>query len=470
MNLSIVDLIVIAVYFLVVILIGFFSYKLSSRHKNKKTEFLLAGRQLTLPLFVATLVATWYGLILGVGEFVYSQGVVAWVCMGLPYYCAATLFGVFIAGKVRKSTAETIPEQVSMRYGPVAGRIASILVLIITIPAAYILMLGVLLQMITGMGLPLCIILGTLSSVLYLFTGGFRADVTTNALQFFLMYIGFGVLLIFAILKYGSISTMAAALPESHLSFMGGNSWQVIVTWFIISLQTFIDPSFHQRSAAAKTPTVAKKGILISVLFWILFDFLTITSGLYARVHLKIDPIMAFPALGEQILPVFWKGVFVVSLLATVMSTLNSYSFISGMTIGNDIISKIFKKQRTTEYYTRIGLGIASVIGIFMAILLPSAVQLIYKTASIAVPGLLIPLLTSFSKERILSRVAAICIMVASSLLSGIWTLLSAFTIIPGVFQVYLLSIEPMIPGIVLSAVLFGIFAVYNRVGNTKVV
>ncbi|MBI3258398.1 MAG: sodium:solute symporter family protein [Ignavibacteriae bacterium] len=468
MNLSIVDLIVIAVYFLAVIVIGFFSYKLSSQNKNKKTEFLLAGRQLTLPLFVATLVATWYGLILGVGEFVYSQGVVAWVCMGLPYYCAATLFGIFVAGKVRKSKAETIPEQVSIHYGAEAGRIASILVLIITIPAAYILMLGILLQMITGMGLPICIIIGTLASILYLFTGGFRADVTTNALQFFLMYIGFGVLLIFAIMKYGSIPMMISSLPESHITLSGGNSWQVILTWFIISLQTFIDPSFHQRSAAAKTPAIAKKGILISVLFWVLFDFLTITTGLYAQVHLKIDPIMAFPALGENILPVFWKGIFVVSLLATVMSTLNSYSFISGMTIGNDIISKIIKKNRSTEYYTRIGLGITSIIGIVMAIILPSAVQLIYKTASIAVPGLLIPLLSSFSQKRILTPFAAICIMVASSLLSGIWTLLSVVTILPEVFHVYLCSIEPMIPGIVLSTMLFGIFAVDHRIGNAN--
>ena len=32
-------------------------------------EFLLAGRSLTVPVFVMTLVSTWYGGILGVGEF-----------------------------------------------------------------------------------------------------------------------------------------------------------------------------------------------------------------------------------------------------------------------------------------------------------------------------------------------------------------------------------------------------------------
>ncbi len=460
MNLSFIDIVIIVIYFLAVIAIGFLTYKSKKKKTNRTYDFILAGRQLTLPLFVATLVATWYGLILGIGEFVYSQGIVAWICMGLPYYCAATLFALFIAGKVRKSKAESIPEQVAMKFGKVAGRVASLLVLIITIPAAYILMLGVLLQMITGMELSVCIVFGAFVSVVYLFTGGFRSDVATNAFQFVLMYVGFGALLIFAILKYGSISTMTAALPDSHLSLSGGNNWQIILTWFIISLQTFIDPSFHQRSAAASTPSVAKKGILVSVLFWVLFDFLTITSGLYARVHLNVEPIMSFPALGEQILPAVWKGIFVASLLATVMSSLHSYAFLAGVTIGNDIISKIVRRNKSTEYYTRIGLGVASILGITMAILLPSAVQLIYKTASIAVPGLLIPLMASFSQKKVLLPLGAIWIMVSSSMLSGIWMLFTSITILPNTLQVCLSSVEPMIPGIILSICLYAVFTI----------
>lgn len=34
--------------------------KLSEKEKNSTVELLLMGRKLTLPIFVATLVATWY--------------------------------------------------------------------------------------------------------------------------------------------------------------------------------------------------------------------------------------------------------------------------------------------------------------------------------------------------------------------------------------------------------------------------
>ena len=37
-------------------------------------EYLVAGRRVTLPAFVATLVATWYGGILGIGEYSWRYG------------------------------------------------------------------------------------------------------------------------------------------------------------------------------------------------------------------------------------------------------------------------------------------------------------------------------------------------------------------------------------------------------------
>ena len=462
MKLEVIDFIIIAIYLIAVIAIGFYK-------KNSKSTsgYILSGRKLTLPYFVATLVATWYGLILGIGEFVYSQGIVAWICMGLPYYFAAIMFSVFISRKIRTTNIISIPDFIHHTYGRVAGQIASYLVLIISIPAAYILMMGVLLEMITGINLQYSIIIGALLSICFLFTGGFEADVKTNALQFILMYVGFGALLVFAMIKYGSPVHMLAALPSTHTNLLGNYSWQVICSWFIISLQTFIDPSFHQRSAAAISPSVASKGVLVSVGCWIVFDFLTITTGLYARAYISTEAIMSFPALGADVLPVVWRGLFAVSLLATVMSSLNSYAFLSAVTIGNDILFQLVRTKSPT-YWTRIGLAITTVIGILFAIVIPSAVQLIYKTASIAVPGLLLPILMGYSTKKRISHFAAIFLMCASSGLSLLWMIVPNIYIIPENMRDFFQSVEPMIPGIVLSIVLYSIFVLTYRHKNTE--
>ena len=460
------DYSVIALYFVAIIFIGFRYSKSDKTIDSSKEDFLLAGRKLTLPMFVTTLVATWYGNIMGVGEFIFNDGIVGWVCFSFTYYVAAFLFAIFISHKIRDLGIATIPEQIEKSYGRAAGLISSLIVLIITIPAVYVLLLGVIVQMFTGWDLSVAIIVSTILSFAYIIKGGFKADVVTNSAQFYLMYIGFAILLFFSIFSFGSPIEMLSHLPASHLSLKGNYDYQFIIVWFIIAFQTFVDPGFHQRCAAVTEPSVARRGVLISILCWVVFDFMTLTTALYAKAYFpQIEQgIMSYPILSEAVLPTFFKGVFIVSVLAAVMSTLDSYAFISGATIGNDIIKK-FKRYRNddSKYWTKIGMIITGILSIALAIALPSAVQLIYKTASIAIPGLFFPLVITYFNKYELSKRNAIIIMLSSSLISGIWTYLNIIQfkldfIIVNIF----VSIEPMIPGILLS-LLFGLLLTKKR-------
>ncbi|NLO19824.1 MAG: sodium:solute symporter family protein [Ignavibacteria bacterium] len=458
MTLNSIDILLIAVYFALILYIGFV---IAKRKKNESSleDFILAGRKLTLPIFVATLVATWYGSILGVGEFAYNDGIVAWLCFSLPYYLAGAIFGAFFAKKIRISNVKTIPELITNNYGNKAGRISSVIVLIITIPASYLLMLGVIVQIFSGWDLWICVIFGAIVSLSYLYTGGFKADVLTNTAQFFLMYIGFAALLFYAMSSFGGLGEMLSNLPETHKSAPGNHSWQYILMWYIIAFQTFIDPSFHQRAAAAKTAKTAQRGVLISVLCWLLFDTLTILCALYARAYIDIsDPIMTYPLLAEQILPHFWKGIFLIALLAAIMSTLDSYSFISSVTIGNDLLHPFFKKRNIFQHLsvqklTQIGLVITAVFSIIGAVILPSVIDLIYKTASIAIPGLIIPVLLTFTKKYRISGKKIVQMILLSSSTSFFWIILAIFSKKTSIF----VTLEPMLPGLFVS-ILFAVF------------
>ena len=463
MSLSTADYIVVGIYIAVVLYAGFFlSEGRKKQGADQAEDFLLAGRRLTLPFFVATLVATWYGSILGIGEFVYGQGIVAWVSWGLPYYIAAGIFAWFIAGRIRAAEVHTIPGHIGKKFGRSAGFFASILILVITVPAAYTLMLGVLVQILTGWPLWISVITASVITLAYVYTGGFRADVYANAAQFVFMYLGFGILLFFTLKSYGSPGTMLEELPHSHTNVLGGNSWQYVAAWFIVALQTFIDPSFHQRCSAAATPATAQRGIFLSILCWAVFDLLTVTTGLYARAFLpNLDqPLMSYPALAEAVLPVVWKGLFLVALLATVMSTLDSYALISGMTIGNDILLPLGRRFRRKDYpvksLTRIGLVVSACIAITFAIAIPSAIDLIYRAASIAVPGLLLPMCIAYSRTFSFRANSTLFIMFASAGTSLLWMILSATG--ARITWIALSSVEPMMPGIFLSVILTFIF------------
>jgi len=274
------------------------------------------------------------------------------------------------------------------------------------------------------------------------------------------MFLGFAVILPFAYLNFGGFEFIKQNVPSLHLTWNGGNSIQFVLVWFFIALWTLVDPSFHQRCYAAKSGVVAQRGILISILFWFVFDAMTATAGLYSRAALPRleQPMMAFPLLAELTLPPVAKGVFYVGMLATIMSSLNTLAFVSATTIGRDIIWRVRKEgsELNVTLYTQWGLFATAILSIVLAILIPSVIQLWYTVGTVIIPGLLIPLVSSyFDRWKVSARYAFLAMLFG-------WATSFAWLIIGwskelGSSQYYPLGIEPMYPGLVVSLVVWGI-------------
>jgi SSS family solute:Na+ symporter len=446
------DVSILIIYLVALIILGF----IRSNHSNKDPEdYLLAGRKLSLPGFVVTIVATWYGGILGIGENTYSFGIQTWFIFALPYYIFALLFALFIAGRINQAKYISLPDQFHNRYGKTAGIISAIYILALASPAPYILSIGILIQFISGFSFGISLIIATTISMSYIFTGGFKAVVRTDKLQFGFMFLGFALLLIYSIKIFGGYTQLAMALPKSHLSITGGASLQYILVWFFIAIWTFVDPGFYQRCAAAKSPKTAQNGIIISIIFWFLFDILTLSTGLYAKAMLTGgEPLFAYPRLGALVLPPIAYGIFITGLLATIMSTIDSLGMISAITFGRDILWQIsnssnpdsWKDQSTSLIHK--GLGVTSFIALALAFSIPSVVKLWYNLGSIIVPGLVIPFLMSFNKNRIQDGI--IFLMVCPALTSIIWIIYASL------FGNYPFNIEPFYPGVIISCLIYG--------------
>lgn len=469
MNLSPADKGVILSYFLILI---FFGFLLKIREYKKKiatnaADFILAGRKVTLPFFVASLVATWYGNILGVGEFVYRQGLVAWFCFGIVYYISALAYAFIISFKVRISSAKTIPEQIGKAFGERNRLVSSIIILLITVPAVYVLMVGIFFQMFFRLNLNFTIILATIVTFSYITFGGFKANVLTNSIQFILMYLGFIVFTYFGLKSVGWEFQFINSLPESHLKLFGGESWQYIVSWVLISLQTFVDPSFYQRCISAQNIRTAKLGILVSIFLWVLFDLMTLFLGFTAKFHFPdITPIYAFPMLSDLVLPPFWKGFVIVAMVATITSTLESYTFLSGLIIGKEILSYLpFFSKRNELLSIRFGIVVTGILSIFLSIVVPSAIDIIFKTSSIVVPALFYPLIASFSKKKFFSQNQIMWILTFSTLftLSFVFSKEKVFTLPIPLFN-FFQNFEPMVVGFIFSSMLSFLFLINNQI------
>jgi SSS family solute:Na+ symporter len=393
-----------------------------------------------------------------VGEFSYQFGISQWLVFGIPFYFFSALFAVFLAGKIRMNKALTIPEAIATRYSPRAGRISALPIFILVSPAPYILMMGVLFQFMIGGDTPYLTYaaLVALFSVLYITIGGFGAVIRTDILQMILMFGGFAMLLVFAIAHFGGFGALFSVLPDQYKDITGGFSWQYIVVWFFIALWTFVDPSFHQRAAAADSPKTARNGIFISIGFWTLFDFLTCFTGLYAFAILGSgleQPILSYPILADQLLPIGLKGLFFITLLATIMSTLDSYLFISGQTLGRDFLFNYFPSVKPNRL-TRLSILISALIGILLTIIYPSVIDLWYVIGSVCIPGLLIPVLGIYLRPFLLRRSYAVLGLVLPIIVSLGW--LIAGTLQPSSEQGYLfLGVEPFYPGLAVAIIIW---------------
>jgi SSS family solute:Na+ symporter len=433
--------------------------RLARRPGEGEADFLVAGRRLTLPGFVASLVTTWYGGILGVGEYGWSYGISSWLVFGVPYYLYALIFALVLARRARRAAALSPCDQLERAWGRPAALVGAGTLFVMTAPAAYVLMLGVLVQMATGWPLWLGVVLGTALSIGYVFRGGLHAVVATDRVQFVLMFAGFLVLVPACLVVHGDLAWLRAHVPPTHLAADGGLGWQAIAVWYAIAAATLVEPAFYQRCYAAVDERTARRGILASLGFWLVFDLLTTTAGLYARAAVPdlADPVAAFPALAAVTLPAVLEALFMVGLLATIMSTIDSYAFLAAVTLGRDLVWRRHRPAGTllgaedaaNLRPVRWALLGTAVLAVGFALWSGSVVELWKTLGSIGTPVLLLPLLLAHLRRAPGAPVAPRRVaagMVLSGAVAGGWLLLGD----GGPW----LGVEAIFPGLAVSALI----------------
>jgi SSS family solute:Na+ symporter len=470
-ELSALDAAVIALFVAAILALGF-SAKL---REHSALQFIAAGRSLTLPLFLATLVSTWYGGVLGIGESVQYYGLGTLLLLGCPYYLFALIYALIYARKVRNAEQISLPERLDRRFGKGPGLVGAILVFLLGLPAAHVLMLGVLTQALTGWSLGLSCVVALAAGTAFLWRGGLLADARMSILAFAMMYIGFAIITIWCLTHYPALETWKAIEPPEMLSFTGGQGLLTITTFFILGAWTLIDPGFHQRATSADSPKTAVKGILIAIGFWMLFDVMTVTTGLYAISLLETEitnPLLIFPVFGGQVLPPGLKALFLCGMAGTILSALVGYSLVSGASFGRDFVCRIKEGLDETKW-TRIGIGAAAVAALFLGLKVDSVVALWYSWAGAAVGALLIPVSLAYLSGKSMSSGLIATSMIASFGVSAAWMFwglshdnLFLMTTLPSQVFGYNLpsgladasfSLGTLLPGLVVSGLIIGL-------------
>jgi len=422
------------IYFIVIFLIGICNTKNIDRN-----DYFYLSRKLTLPSFIATIVTTWYGGILEIGRYSYVNGIVTWIIFGFFYYLSAILFALYIGPKFHKNNIESIPRYFKKTYGIMAEKLSSIVLILLSSPAPYLMILSTLLMHIFNITLNTALIFGIMFSIAYIYSGGLKSIISTDILQFVFMYLGFFTMLIYLIYNFGGMEYLINNVPDKNLTLTGNLPIGYIFSWSLIAMIIFIDPSIFQRAYSTKDVKTLQKGLVISIGFWFIFDILAISIGLYASAIIDasaLNGINPYLYLADNYLPIILKNIFYIGLLSVVMSTIDSFFFISSMTISNDLMNN--KKKSSNK----IALILTGIISYIIAINFDFVIDIWYIFGSIAASALLIPLLIILFKPNRL-------LIYPATTLS-----LPIFICLLWIYLGYPYNIDIMYPGITTSALL----------------
>ena len=333
------------VLFLTIALVLYGYYK-RKQSDDKFVDYMLMGRRLTLPLFIATLGASWYGGIFGVSEITFNYGIYNFITQGVFWYIAYIIFALFMVDKIKKYQSLTLPEMAGQMFGKTAHKTCAVFTFFNVLPIAYVLSLGVFLHLCFGISTFWGMVIGTSFVCLYASWGGLRAVVYSDAVQFSVMCLSVLLVLVFSVKTFGGFDFLKASLPAEHFSITGGHSYFNLAVWGFIALATLVDPAFYQRCFAAKDAKTAKKGILICTLIWFCFDICTTGGALYARALIpNAAPKDSYFIYAIQLLPAGLKGFFVAGILSIILSTLDSFLFIASNTIAYDLLKNKIKNK-----------------------------------------------------------------------------------------------------------------------------
>ena len=362
----------------------------SSSEKESFMDLMLLGRQLTLPMFVATLVATWYGGIFGVSKIAFNNGIFNFVTQGFFWYLTYLIFAFFIIKRISNYKAVTLPDLVGKIFGNRSSKVAAVMNILNLVPIVYTISIGALIDMVFSVGQINGMLIGMAFVFSYSFLGGFRAVVFSDIFQFFVMISS--VVLVFT-LSYTTFGTTPLFdLPSHYFHPLGTFTIFDTVAWGLIALSTLVDPNFYQRCFAAKSPLIAKKGIIISTLIWIIFDLSLTFGAMYAKAIIpEANSDLAYFYYSLQLLPDGLRGFFLAGITATVLSTLDSYIFLAGSTLAYDLVPK---RLQGKIYIHHLGIVTITILALSMALIFDGNIKDVWKSlGSLSSCAILLPVL-----------------------------------------------------------------------------
>jgi SSS family solute:Na+ symporter len=399
LSLSVIDLVVIVLYFFAVIGIGLYL----KRFTKTGEDFFLAGREMTAWIAGLSFLAANLGSLelMGWAGSAYEYGILAahWYWIGaIP---AMLFLGIVMIPFYYISKTHSVPGYLKLRFGEPSRALAAISFGFMTVLMSGINMfaMAVVMKVILGWDIHLSIWVSSVTVAFYVVLGGLLSAIFNEVLQFVLIWLGAMLIAIIGLVEVGGWSGVVARIHSRNPAQDFTHLWSTLgsfhdnpmgINWIGIVFGLGLVISFGywttdflvvQRVISAKDLRAAKMAPIIGAAFKMCVPFIVILPGLLGLAvlpfHLtgesqaaatgghsynEVLPLMLARYCGPGLL-----GLGITALIAGFMSGMagNVSAFATVWTY--DIYRALIRKDATDEHYVAMGRW-CTIVGVIISI------------------------------------------------------------------------------------------------------
>ncbi|TYB35855.1 sodium/solute symporter [Micromonospora sp. AP08] len=455
LNMNALDYVILALYFVTVLGVGF----AARRAIRTSVDFFLSGR--SLPAWVTGLAFVSANLgaleIIGMAANGAQYGI-----MTVHYYWigavpAMVFLGIVMMPFYYGSKVRSVPEYLRLRFNrpthllnALSFAIAQVLIAGVNLYA-----LALIMQLLLGWPLWVAIVIGAFIVLVYITIGGLSGAIYNEVLQFFVIIAGLVPITVLGLVKVGGVGGLMDAVRGSKLGEAGLHAWQgtgstdnplgahwlgiVFGLGFVLSFGYWTTNFAEvQRALSARNMSAARRTPIIAAYPKLLIPVVTVIPGLIALVTVKGlgaesgDMVYnnAIPLLMRDLLPNGVLGIAVTGLVASFMAGMAANVSGFNTVFTYDIWQAYFKRDRSDEYYVRVG-RIATVVAVLIGIgtaFIAAGFSNIMNYIQALFSVFNAPLFGTFIIGMFWKRMSA---------LAGFWSLLSGTVVALGTYLLY---------------------------------
>lgn len=449
-------LVLITAYLLVMVGIGLY-FSRSSKLRTGE-DFLFAGRSLSTPVMVATLVVTWVGsgTIIGGANFAYNYGPMA----GMIFF-AGTPLGILVlllaARRIRRAARHTVPELLEARFGSGVRTVAAVVTTIayVGLVASQFVGGGYVLSLITPLTTTQGALVVAAVVTILTVTGGLFSVAYTDFVSAILVFGALIVAVPLILVAVGGLPVYWEGLPEASRTPNGGLSPLQLLGYFLpLFLLLLADQNLYQRLAAAQDERSARNstlGMLIASFFVFVPVIILATSASVLMPGINGDESVLRLATDGH-LPTLIGGLLLAGAVAFVVTTGSSFMLSGASNIAFDLFARFGGSkvgERGTLVVQRLSVVGIALIAVALGLYFPTVLDL--QMYSYTIYGAAItPAVLAVLFWRRATTAGAVAALITGTVVTIGWELAGA----PGGFNGVIVALPAAVLALVVASLL----------------